>query len=270
MRKLILPLLALCMFAGSVKAQNYFDDKWFDKPVKHRISYTNERYRIKKIVRNNCWTVFEVMYNDPYRAEGWMYLEHTIRLKDQDTDREYYMINSTGIPKEPDRFDFKESGPVEKLITLWFPPLPETVKTITLIGGEMSFYDVALSSVKPQLTEGIRTVTAPPHVSKNPNLVLDRVITDNNYTALHLTYTAPKTTSVNISMGTTLTDPATGKSYKLLKYGGIPAPPQRLYMQKGSTLSFYLIFQALPATVKKIKMVESLASNWNIDNIILE
>lgn len=269
MKRHLFILLALAMSAASVCAQSPFDDKWFDKPVRYRVDYDNDQFRIQKIVRNNYWTVFEIMHDDPYRAAGgWMYMEYNMKLVDQDTKKEYYLVNSTGIPKQPDRYNFTTEGPVKKVITLYFPPLPESVKKVTLVGRGMSCYDVDIAKVKPQIKEGFRTVEAPAHVSKNKGLRLDRVMTDGEFTLLYLTYTAPNTTSVNLSMGTSLVDPATKKTYKLLKYGGIPKSPEKLYMEKGNSLSFFLVFQPLPATVKKVNMIES-SNGWQINGIVL-
>ena len=272
MKKSALVLLMLSVFTLAVRAQNYFDDKWFDTPVKHRITHTNERYRITKIVRNSYWTVFEVMYDDPYCFAGSLYVDYAVSLQDQDTGKMYWLVSSQGIPKKPSRIITHETGPVKKLITLFFPPLPESVKTVTLRGSEMSFYDVAIGNVKPQLSQSARVQESPQYVCKDNALKLDRIIHDEGLTLMYFTYTAPVSDYVNISGSTMLVDPLTGKTYELMKVGGIPQNSEKLYMEKGTSLSFLLGFQAVPSTVKKVNMrkpAATTAGGWDVYGIVL-
>lgn len=270
MKKITLALLALFVLAGTVEAQNFFDDKWFDKPVKYRINYKNERFRIKNIVRDSYWTEIDVIYKDPYRsAGGWMRILSTVKLVDQDTGKEYPIIDSRGIPKEPYKFVFKEDGPVEMVIKLLFQPLPESVKTVTLEGDEMTFFDVAIGNVKPKQTEGVRTVTAPSCTSRDKGLKLDRITSDSSYTGLCFTYTAQNSMSFGLGPGITLVDPVTRATYNIQNIFGAPAKPEEIYMSKGDVLSFVLVFPALPPTVKKVNMTGALAGQWNIDGIVL-
>lgn len=259
--------MVFCVVA--VCAQGFFDDKVYKKPVPHISDYNNDYYSLVSIVRDDMGTAITINYHDAYRNEGgWMNIDADDCVQDMTTGKKYPVVFTTGIPKNPERFNFTKSGPVDMNIALIFPALPENVKELDT-GFGLHHLDISNVPIQHNATFQKFPVNV-----KNPNgkLQLYSIAEMNGMLYLTFFYTSQNYSDNDISINpaTALTDVKSGKSYPMKSNMGIPVSPNKMSCGVGNTMAFTLVFDSpLADGVESVNLIESPNSSFNIQGIKL-
>ncbi len=259
---------------GQVAAQSYFDGKVIKEPVPHKVHYSQEEFTLKKVIRTAASTILVVDFYNPWQDKGWSKrFLYSDCLIDRATGDKYPLIYADGIPKEPFRYVFPTEGEQRATATLYFAPMPDSVKKVD---ASMGYSDIDLSGLPIVNPDNSIKQWFPKNLKSDKiKYEIIAVTDDGKICNIWFKYTAPDDYKSHELTATTtpyLLDPKTGNKYKLLWGAGLPQHPKTINISRNESIGYVYQFESpLKDGVKLVDFIANPAGSvWNISGITLD
>lgn len=263
LRFLLVATILVVIGSGATSAQNYFDDKVFNKPVKYSVPYTNETCRIADIEVNPAYTVITFEFTTGYLigGEAGFSVKYHTALIDPATNNCFPLLFATGnMEKDPSVKRLAQTDDPYKF-QLVFPSVPQDVREVNLtvepgLGLSWGFNNIRICNAPRTKAEGQIVVPNPSVKETNDGFKVLEVIKEEAVSLLvQYTNTTPRNQSWRWGKLAAV-DSSDGKSYSIDVVGMPSKEESKVYMEKGTTDAAVFCVGGLPATATEIDLYE--------------